>query len=139
MKRWMAWGAALALGLASPALAADAVPVGDWIGPHADVAVRTGPCGTMLCGWVVWASPSARAHAGDGGTTRLIGTELLEGYRNDGTHQWRGTVFVPDLGTRFASRIEQPTPDRLRIEGCMLGGLICRSQTWHRIDRMPGA
>ncbi len=136
--RWSrAWGALLALGVAGPAVAADAGPAGYWIGPHGDVAVRAGPCGDRLCGWVAWADPAARSHALNGGTQRLVGTELLEGYSADGDHRWSGTVFVPDMGRRFASHIEQVSPDRLRVEGCILGGLICRAQTWRRIDRLP--
>ncbi|AEG50138.1 Protein of unknown function DUF2147 [Sphingobium chlorophenolicum L-1] len=113
-------------------------PQGLWLGPHHNVAVRTGPCGDRLCGWIVWADGEAQADARDGGTPRLVGTELLEDYRAEGRGQWRGTVFVPDMGRRFASQISQLSPGRLRVKGCILGGLICKSQLWTRIERLPG-
>ncbi|MEP9401484.1 DUF2147 domain-containing protein [Sphingomonas sp. VNH70] len=140
MRRLTVWGAALLLGSGiAPAQASAPGPVGYWIGPHRDVAVRTAPCGQALCGWVAWASDSARAHAAGGGTARLIGTELLHDYVADGDHGWSGTLFVPDLGRSFASHIEQAAPDRLEVRGCILAGLVCRSQVWTRIDRLPGA
>ncbi|WP_232307442.1 MULTISPECIES: DUF2147 domain-containing protein [Sphingobium] len=128
------------LACATPALAAK-VPAGQpeglWLGPHNNVAVRTGPCGDRLCGWVVWADREAQSDARDGGTMRLVGTELLEDYRADGKGQWRGTVFVPDMGRRFSSQISQLSPEQMRVKGCILGGLICKSQLWTRIDRVP--
>ncbi len=140
MRRATAWAAALLVGGAAvPAQASAPGLTGYWIGPHRDVAVRTAPCGDRLCGWVAWASDSARAHAAGGGTAQLIGTELLHDYVADGDHAWSGTLFVPDLGRRFASHIEQAAPDRLHVEGCILAGLVCRSQVWTRIDRLPGA
>ncbi|MGT2514371.1 DUF2147 domain-containing protein [Sphingomonas panni] len=50
---------------------------------------------------------------------------------------WTGTVFVPDMGRRFASRIDLPDADTLRIRGCLWGGVICRSQNWSRIAQVP--
>jgi len=112
-------------------------PEGMWLSPHNNVAVRTGACGDRLCGWIVWADREAQADARDGGTTRLVGTELLEDYRAEGEGQWRGTVFVPDLGRRFSSEISLLSPGQLRVKGCILGGLICKSQLWTRIERLP--
>jgi uncharacterized protein (DUF2147 family) len=41
-------------------------------------------------------------------------------------------VFVPDMKRKFYSRIEQQGPDKLKISGCILGGLLCKSQYWTR-------
>ena len=143
MIKWFRTAAALVvLALAGPTLAAagsSGIPEGNWINPHNDVAVRTGPCGYKLCGWIVWANAEARSDARDSRVTKLLGTEVLENYGQDGATSWTGTVFVPDMGRRFSSRIDQVSATELRIKGCILGGLICRTQVWHRIDRLPGA
>ncbi len=137
MRRIGRIAACMGLALAVPAGAGTPAPSGLWLSPHDNVAVRTGPCGPRLCGWVVWASASARAVAKDGGTDRLLGTELLQDYAADGSGAWSGTVFVPDMGRRFASRIDLQGPDRLRIRGCLWGRMLCRTQTWSRIDQVP--
>lgn len=132
------WLAILAATLAVPAAGAEApAPAGLWISPHHDVAVRTAACGSRLCGWVVWASPTAQADARAGGTDRLIGTELLEDYAATGNGAWAGTVFVPDMGRRFSSRIELPSADSLQIRGCLIGDMLCRTQRWTRIAQVP--
>ncbi len=123
-----------------PALAAVQAPIdGLWLNPKGSVAVRTGPCGAKLCGWVAWANAKATKDAIDSGVTRLIGTALLENYTLSGTDLWQGTVFVPDMGHRFSSTIARVNPDTLRIKGCLIGGFFCKSQIWHRIERLPGA
>lgn len=139
MRGWTVIAAALGLAVAMPAdaNAPAQLPAGLWLSPHNNVAVRTAACGAHLCGWVVWASASARADAKDGGVDRLLGTELLEDYAADGSGAWTGTVFVPDMGRHFASRIDLPNPDTLRIRGCLWGGVICRSQSWSRIEQVP--
>ena len=111
--------------------------IGLWMNPHGSVAVRTGACGDKLCGWVVWANAEAQADARDGGTAQLIGTALLENYRPDGAGNWSGTVFVVDRGQRFYSEIQPIDADSIKLKGCILHGLICRSQIWHRIRETP--
>lgn len=109
-----------------------AVMRAEWVNPHNNVKVETGPCGDNLCGRVVWATPEAEQDARDGGTQNLIGTELLQNYRQTGPDEWVGRVFVPDMGNTYYSTIKLITPDSLKVSGCILGGLICKSQVWQR-------
>lgn len=127
--------------LAVPAIALPR-PSGDpvtglWINPYHTVAVRNQMCGNALCGQVVWASNDAKADARESGVPNLIGLDLLENYHAEGRGSWKGTVLVPDLGHRFASEISMLDPDRIRISGCVLHGLICKSQVWTRIGELP--
>ena len=121
---------AASAGLAQPQPAVS--PIGVWQNPKGTIRVRTRPCGALLCGNIVWASPIAMADARDAGVTSLIGTELLSDYRHTGRGRWTGQVYVPDQGRRFYSTIEQKGPNDLRISGCILGGLLCKRQDWTR-------
>lgn len=107
-------------------------PIGTWINPRGTVRVKTGLCGINLCGWVVWASSQALDDARSSGVNSLIGTELLRNYRATSTREWHGQVYVPDMGETFYSRIVQLDPNSLKISGCILGGLICKSQVWQK-------
>lgn len=106
---------------------------GTWFNPDRTVAVRTGDCAGRLCGWISWASPEALQDAKDSGIERLIGTELLQDYRAEAPGRWRGSVYVPDLGHSFSSRITQLSPNELKISGCLLGRFVCKSQVWRKI------
>ena len=107
-------------------------PIGRWTNPQGSVRVETAPCDGKLCGWVVWASPRAMADAIKGGSSKLIGLELLRDYHPAGSGMWRGTVYVPDMGRAFSSRISQLDGNHLKVSGCILAGLLCKSQIWKR-------
>lgn len=128
---WAGLGLAMA-GLGSPPAGAEAIH-GTWENPTGDVRVVTQPCGSELCGKVSWASDIAKKDAAAGGTPNLIGTSLLRNYRQTKPGHWKGNVFVPDLGDTFYSTIKQLDAGRIKISGCILGGLLCKSQIWRRI------
>jgi len=134
----IALGATLALGGAVPAAAQPGV-AGMWINPHGTVAVRTGACGGKLCGWIVWAAQEARNDAKDSGVDPLVGVQLLSDYEAQQDGSWSGTVYVPDMGRHFSSTITQQGPNALRVKGCLIGGFICKSQVWQRIEKLPNA
>lgn len=106
---------------------------GTWTNPRRTIVVKTSLCGSELCGEIVAAGTEAQNDAREAGVEHLIGTELLQNYRKTGSGRWTGTVFVPDMARSFSSHIVQRSPDVLRISGCILGGLICKSQDWTRI------
>ena len=103
-----------------------------WVNPYGNVKVQTGNCAGQLCGWVIWASPEAAQEAREAGTQSLVGTQLLQGFREVGPGRWQGHVFVPDIGHRFYSTIAQLNAETLKISGCVLSGMICKSQIWHK-------
>lgn len=133
--RHIAMIATLLLALAAaPAGAMTPNPVlGVWANPKGTLAVQTAPCGQNLCGAIVRATDQAMADARDAGIPRLIGIQLLQDYHPSNGRIWAGRVYVPDMGRTFSSRIEQMSPDTLKISGCLVGGFICKSQLWHRL------
>lgn len=132
---WLIAGALVATSAAASAqtvLPETAGANGSWVNPRGTVKVITGNCDGKLCGWVSWASPQARSDAQAAGVKQLVGTELLRNYKTtDGGH-WQGQVYVPDMGRTFYSTITQLNQRSLKISGCILGGLICKSQIWQR-------
>jgi uncharacterized protein (DUF2147 family) len=74
----------------------------------------------------------ALADAREGGVSKLLGTALLQDYRETEKNHWAGRVYVPDMGKTYSATIEQIDVDQLKISGCVLGGWICRSQIWRR-------
>lgn len=126
--------------LTAPARASPTPPAnieGIWLNPMGTVAVRAEPCFQNVCGRIVWASAEALADARDSGITQLVGTQLLEDYRPHGKGIWTGTVFVPDMGRHFYSEIDALSATRMKVKGCIFGGLICKSQIWTRIEQVP--
>ena len=122
------------LALTLPAAAMAASPLeGSWTNPKGSVTVRIAPCGPTLCGRVTSASPEARNDAAAAGTPRLIGTEIMGGLEQVGQGEWAGSVFVPDRNVRAQGNFRLLSATRLSVEGCAIGGLLCKEQLWTRV------
>jgi uncharacterized protein (DUF2147 family) len=108
---------------------------GYWSNAAGSVVVLVAPCPEAgWCGTVQWASDKAKADAARAGTTTLVGTEILHGFVAAGANRWKGRLFVPDLRQRSKAEIRLVEGDRLRVRGCAVGGLICKSQLWTRSE-----
>ncbi|HWU12646.1 MAG TPA: DUF2147 domain-containing protein [Caulobacter sp.] len=130
--------AGLAAGLAavSPASAQD-VPFtyGVWRNPKNSVHVEIKPCGGgRACGVVIWANDDAKADARKGGTPELVGLQLLRDFQLQKNGSWKGKVFVPDLNMNFNGTADFPDATTMKAKGCLIGGFLCKSQTWRRVD-----
>jgi uncharacterized protein (DUF2147 family) len=124
----------LTLGQAAMAQPATADAFGVWRNPKDNVRVQIRPCGSSACGTVIWASLKAQTKARAAGTNNLIGTEVLKNLELDERRGvWRGKVFVPELNRDFTGVAEPLDAGRLRAKGCIVGGLLCKSQVWTKI------
>lgn len=124
---------ALAMAGQSPAAPPAQGIEGVWSNPKGSVQVRTGQCGDTVCGWVVWASEKAKADTARKSGGPLVGAKLLRGYRATGKSRWTGQLYVPDMGSTFGSTITLVDAQTIRVKGCVVGGLLCKSQDWHRV------
>ena len=128
----------LAILLAAAASPSSADPaLGTWSNPKGTVTVRTARCGRAICGTVISASAAARDKARAAGTANLVGTRIMDGFRPAGPNRWEGQAFVPDLAVTVPATMTLIGRDRIQIEGCSLGGYLCRNQVWHRVGGRP--
>lgn len=122
----------------APALSAAAGPVlsadGVWRNPKNSVHIQLRPCGSEICGYVVYASDKAEADARQGGTPHLVGQQLLRNFKVDDKGVGHGKVFVPDMNATFSGSAELIDAKTLRAKGCLLGNLLCKSQLWTRVE-----
>jgi uncharacterized protein (DUF2147 family) len=127
--------AAAGLMTASSALADDSFNYGVWRNPKNSVHVEIKPCGGgKACGVVIWANDEAKADAKKGGTPDLVGLQLLRDFQLQKNGSWKGKVFVPDLNMNFNGTADFPDTTTMKAKGCLIGGFLCKSQTWRRVD-----
>lgn len=107
---------------------------GVWRNPKDNVRVEIRPCGAAACGTVIWATPKTLAKAREAGTPNLIGVQVLKNLELDERRGvWRGKVFVPEMNRNFTGIAEPVDSGRLLAKGCVLGGLLCKSQVWTKV------
>lgn len=128
----------LATALASAVSAAETPgPLGVWRNPKNSVHVEIKPCGAGACGYVVWANATAQADARKGGTKELIGLQILRDFVQEKSGAWRGKVFAPDLNMTFSGTAQILDATTMKAKGCVFGNILCKSQTWRRVDSAP--
>lgn len=121
-------------GAASPAGAEASDAFGVWRNPKNSVHVEIRDCGAAACGYVVWASAKAQADARKGGTENLVGLQLLRDFVEAKNGELRGRVFVPDLNITISGSALRLDDNTLRARGCLVRNVVCKSQTWTRVD-----
>ena len=124
--------AAIAITAQTPEILPAAAPIeGLWSNPSASLIIAIAPCAPFLCGTVKWATAKARSDATKG-TAELIGASLLTGVRPSGDGKWAGKLFIPDRNMRVKAKIMLAPDGRLKVSGCALGKMLCRSEFWSR-------
>ena len=107
--------------------------LGTWRNNSNSVHVQIRPCGeNTRCGYVGWASEKAQRDAAEGGTPDFVGSQLLRKFREKGDDVWKGKAFVADLGKEFSGMITPRDYNTMEVKGCIVGGLICKTQVWTR-------
>ena len=80
------------------------------------------------------ASDQAKADAKRGGTETLVGTLLMTGFKAAGPGKWRGRLFIPDMNRRSKAELRMFGAGQLKVTGCAVGRMICKSQVWTQAD-----
>ena len=129
---------------AMPTLANAASAEGEWVTEGDKARVAIAPCAgnaAQLCGTITWSYRPADAPPGElrdinNSDTKLrdrpiVGLPLLQGFRPDGADGWSGgTIYDPEGGKTYKSKMRLDGADGLEVDGCVL--FLCQTQTWTR-------
>jgi uncharacterized protein (DUF2147 family) len=138
--------AILALGSFDVIAAQAAEVVGVWLSPKANTRVRVGPCGPALCGNIIWMEHPNDPQTGEPLTDRnnpdpakrnrpILGMQMITDLRpGRAAGEWTGQVYLPNEGKTSSVSFWMDGPNSLKIESCMLAGLLCRTLTWTRVN-----
>jgi uncharacterized protein (DUF2147 family) len=97
-------------------------PVGEWRVADGTATVAIHACGADLCGFI------ASARDGD----PIIGRQIFLGLKKSG-NGWAGIIVNARDGQKYRARISLHNERTLKVEGCIIGGLICGGQHWSRL------
>ncbi len=129
------------LAFAAPAIAADATGV--WATKEGKSHVKIGPCGDRLCGEIIW----LKEPTGEDGKPKtdrnnideslrsrpIVGLQMLAGFEPDGENEWDdGTIYNPEDGKTYSSKMELVDANTLEVKGCVL--MFCQTQSWTRVE-----
>lgn len=129
MREIIAIGSLLALTAAQPVPA----PIeGYWKNPIGSAIILVAPCGNVLCGKVAWASARGRREVART-TSNVVGMTVLTGVAPKGK-RWTGSLYIPDDNIHVSARLQLIGNRQLKLTGCAIAGLFCRTQIWTRFE-----
>jgi len=122
-----------------------AAPLGTWLTENGRSRIKIENCGGALCGNIVWlkepndpetGKPKLDKNNADAGrrSRPLIGTPIVISMKPNGPGKWSGQVYNAEDGKTYSGNIQELGPTSLKLEGCALGGLVCKGQTWTRAN-----
>jgi uncharacterized protein (DUF2147 family) len=124
------------LAVAAPAIASAQTPVeGLWRNPSGTAIIAIAPCGNALCGKVAWASARGQQEVAKN-SPNVVGTTVLTGLK-PARGRWNGSLYIPDDNIHVSAKLQLLGNRQLKLTGCAVAGLFCRSQIWTRADALP--
>jgi uncharacterized protein (DUF2147 family) len=122
----------------TPSFAQDATKVaGVWQSQSGITRVRVSPCGSNICGTVVWQkSPSKDVHNPDPSRRdrQIVGLQLVTNMKPVSNDEWSGSIYNYEDGKTYHGKIKVNGANSLAIGGCVMGGMICQNKTWTKIN-----
>lgn len=118
-------GALPILGPGGQALARDPPFLGHWARGDGKTRIRVEPCGAEFCGISAWVKPGASGEK--------VGDRLIVKVKPAGAERWSGEAFDPQRNEHYSMKIHV-ADQRMTTVGCVLGGLVCQSMYWTRVD-----
>ena len=121
---------ATALAVASAGMASADPLLGTWKtevddGSYAHISIT--PCGDKICGTI------ARTFDGNGEyNSPNKGKLLVRNMEPQGNGKYRGKVWRPSNDKIYIGKMDLDG-DKLKLRGCVAGGLLCSAQNWTRV------
>jgi uncharacterized protein (DUF2147 family) len=139
----LAAAALLAFTCAEGALAAD--PAGTWLTQTGGSRIRVADCGGALCGTIIWLKEPNDPDTGKPKTDKnnsdeakrsrpLLGVQIVLGMKPSGADKWNGQVYNAEDGKTYSGNLTYSGGTSLQLQGCALGGLVCKAQTWTKVN-----
>ncbi|MGO8954268.1 MAG: DUF2147 domain-containing protein [Rhodomicrobium sp.] len=132
----LAAGLCLMLGLASPAFASAEDAIGTWRDTQTGATTQIYSCGGGICVKILIPS---KEHARDNYNPNpalkgrsMVGVTIMSGASKAGADRWKGRLYNSEDGDTYTGYITVTGRNEVKLEGCVLGGIICKSRIWRR-------
>jgi uncharacterized protein (DUF2147 family) len=62
----------------------------------------------------------------------MAGVVIMTGASKDGADRWKGQLYNSEDGKTYTGYVIVNSKDEVKLEGCVLAGIICKSRIWRR-------
>ena len=103
------------------ASSAFASPYGIWLRPSTGGKIQSFKCGGGIGLKVVQSKDKAK-----------VGKTIMCGAKSTGANKYTGSIKNLEDGKTYAGKV-QINGNTMSLSGCVLGGLICKTENWKRL------
>lgn len=124
----------LAFSLPAGAQAQD--PSGTYLSETGETRVRIAKCGSAYCGTITAVQGEAKdVHNPDPAqrSRNLVGVQMISNIMPVG-EGFAGELYNYKDGKIYSGKMSFKGGNAMQLSGCVLGGLVCRSQTWTKVN-----
>lgn len=121
--------------LAGSAQAQAPDPSGTYLSESGETRVRIARCGQAYCGTIVSVQGDAKDANNPDPNQRgrsLVGVQMISNITPSGDG-FTGQLYNYKDGKTYSGKMSFQGK-AMQLSGCVLGGLICRSQTWTKVN-----
>ncbi len=98
-----------------------ASPNGNWFRPKTGGVVKVFNCSGGLGMKVVKSKTPAK-----------VGKTIMCGAKKTSANKWKGNIKNLDDGKTYSGYVTLNSASTLKLQGCALGGLICKTEHWSK-------
>lgn len=110
---------------------------GTWRHPENGSHISVYKCGKGLCAKVVKVTDPSRKDVHNPNpklrSRPVVGVMIMKGAKKSGDASWSGKLYNTKDGQTYSGSVTVLDKQHLKLEGCVLGGLVCQGPTWTRI------
>ncbi|HZH52589.1 MAG TPA: DUF2147 domain-containing protein [Microvirga sp.] len=110
-------------------------PSGTYLSESGETRVRIARCGQAYCGTIVGVQGDAKDANNPDPALRgrsLVGVQMISNLKPSGDG-FTGQLYNYKDGKTYTGKMSFQGKS-MQLSGCVLGGLICRSQTWAKLN-----
>jgi len=65
----------------------------------------------------------------------IMGLQILTLHRSDKPQIFNGEIYNPQDGNTYSGYVEVLSPNKIRLNGCILYNLLCKGEDWTRVPQ----
>lgn len=121
--------------IATGAMAQNQEVTGTYINESGGTKVQLSDCGAGLCGTVVWMKNPVNDVNNPDSSKRgrsVVGIQAVS-LKSTGPATYAGSLYDTESGKTYSGKAKFSDKD-VALSGCILGGLVCKTSVWQRVD-----
>ncbi len=125
----------MAATIATGAMAQNQEVTGTYINESGGTKVQLTDCGAGLCGTVVWMKNPVNDVNNPDSSKRgrsVVGIQAVS-LKSTGPATYAGSLYDTESGKTYSGKAKFSDRD-VALSGCILGGLVCKTSVWQRVD-----